>query len=227
MELLAGTLGIIGLLILAATALGVVVPSVFKNRATGVVPTRGRLFFRGVGTVLAVFVLTAVLMPASESPPDAKPSATEDAGQPKVQAPEDPKDTTIAEQREDLIPEEEAPDEAAPQQPAAAQQQAKADPEEKSRHCTSFALTYASAVKARHDGDPFDGLYKSAHDMAKFVVNDGDAAKLARVEARLREVTREVQTRPGVDENVIRAMSTSGFTATMNRIAADCMRPGT
>jgi hypothetical protein len=112
-------------------------------------------------------------------------------------------------------------------QPAPTQESLIFTADEKSTYCTCFGLTVASAVKAKHDQVSFDGLYKSAHDMAKFVVKDGNAAKKARVEKMLTDMTRIIQNSPEEDfAPIISVMAEHGFDVAMQSLDLGCEQRG-
>lgn len=208
MELLAGLLGIVGFLIFAATALGVIFPSIFKNRSTGEVPKRAGLLFKGVGLALVFAISAGLLAPTPESSANTAPIALANS------APESRPATVQASPAVDP-------------QPATTQESLEFTADEKSAYCTSFGLTFATAVKAKHDGISFDALYESPRAMAKFVVKDGNAAKKARIEKMLTDLMRNIQNGPEEDfAPMVTAMAEHGFDTVMQGLALGCKQDG-
>lgn len=77
MPLLAGILSVLALVLAAATIVGVIAPSLFRNRKTGQVPKRLSVLVWGCIAVFVAMVLAGSLVPAPE--PEAAKTGTKDA----------------------------------------------------------------------------------------------------------------------------------------------------
>jgi hypothetical protein len=81
MSVLAGVLVILGLLFSLVAIVGVIAPSVFKNRQTGEVPKRLKLLLGGTVASFISLAIAGGLMPQSEAPEMAKVESTAPAVQ--------------------------------------------------------------------------------------------------------------------------------------------------
>lgn len=92
MSILAGIVGLVGLLCLLVAAVGLIAPSFFKDKKTGEVPKRSHLAVGGVAGSFIAFAIAGALLPASETPAAAAPETTakseHPAGAPPAKAPE-------------------------------------------------------------------------------------------------------------------------------------------
>lgn len=76
MSVLAGIVGLVGLLCLLVAAVGLIAPSFFKDKKTGEVPKRLHLLVGGGVAAVIAFVAAGALLPASETPAVAVPATT-------------------------------------------------------------------------------------------------------------------------------------------------------
>lgn len=63
MSILAGLIGLLGLLFFLVTPVGVIAPSLFKNKKTGVVPRRLHFAFGGIAASFIAFAIAGALLP--------------------------------------------------------------------------------------------------------------------------------------------------------------------
>ncbi len=89
MSILAGLIALLGCLFLLVAALGVIAPSIFKDKKTGDVPKRLRLAVSGIAASFIAFVIAGALLPdappaADETSSAATPAAEPDASTPDV-----------------------------------------------------------------------------------------------------------------------------------------------
>lgn len=76
MSILAGIIGLAGFLFLLVAVLGLIAPSIFKDKKTGEVPKRLHLLVGGFVAAVIAFVVAGALLPASETPAAAAAPAT-------------------------------------------------------------------------------------------------------------------------------------------------------
>lgn len=81
MSILAGIIGLAGFLFLFVAVIGVIAPSVFKNKKTGEIPKRSHLLTGGLIASVVSFIIAGILAPDTENavPMPAGASATETA----------------------------------------------------------------------------------------------------------------------------------------------------
>jgi hypothetical protein len=77
MSILAGLIGLIGFLFLLVAIVGLIAPSVFKDKKTGEVPKRSHFLAGGVAAAGIAFVIAGAIAPSSESPGAATPTQAE------------------------------------------------------------------------------------------------------------------------------------------------------
>jgi hypothetical protein len=76
MGIIAGLVGLAGMLFWLMAFVGLLFPSLFKDKKTGEVPKRLHLFLGGLVAGVIAFVITGVMMPTSETPAD-EPAAAD------------------------------------------------------------------------------------------------------------------------------------------------------
>jgi len=72
MDVIAGLLAILGLLILLVALLGFALPALFKNKKTGEIPKRSQILIGGFVAAVISFAISAAIMPDLKSETDSK-----------------------------------------------------------------------------------------------------------------------------------------------------------
>lgn len=101
MAVLGGLIGLVGFLFLLVALIGVIAPSVFKDKKTGEVPKRSHLLLGGVTASVIAFAIAGTIAPEVEQPAAAK-SAEPEQAKPEVAVTPTPAPSSVAVTAQDV-----------------------------------------------------------------------------------------------------------------------------
>lgn len=112
MDVIAGLIGVLGIVFMLIAYIGLIAPALFKDKKTGVVPTRWRMFWSGHVAAFIALVIAGVMMPQPANQSMAKVEADVAASQPSTKPAQVAEESVVEAVAEQPTPEAKSVDQA-------------------------------------------------------------------------------------------------------------------